>query len=177
MKTCFLTFCTLLISLISVGSIHAQPSIVVKGTYDQKEILNQALHYAEILGLDKKTHIIISFTHNINPVNLGYTQYQSEEVLGGWHQIYIRINKRKRRSVQMITLAHEMVHAQQFVMGKLKLCNNDQYSWRGSQCTDLRNTAYHERPWEREAQATSVKLYDQYKTYNLMAMRSRRNDP
>lgn len=76
----------------------------------------------------------------------------------------------------MITLAHEMVHARQFVMGVLSQCDDYQYRWQDNPCTDLRYIDYHERPWEEEAQATSVKLYDQYKTYNLMAMRSRRND-
>lgn len=171
MHTHFLTFCLLFMILICGANSRAQPSIVVRGTYAQEEILAQAFFYAEALGLDQHVHIIISFTQNISTDKLGFTQYQDAR---GWndggHQIYIRINKHKGRSHQLMTLAHEMVHAQQFVLGKLVHCHDDQYSWQSNLCTDLSHMPYHQRPWEQEAHAEAIKLYEAYKNHSLMAI-------
>jgi hypothetical protein len=172
MKIYFLTFCILLIDEVD---LYAQAGIAVRGTYAREEIEAQAIFYAHALGLDEQVHIIISFTHEIDADQSGFTQYRDATVFGGGHQIYICINRRKGRSHQMMTLAHEMIHARQFVVGKLKQCNGYQYSWQGNPCSDPRDTAYHERPWEKEAHTASIKLYNAYKDHSLMAIRTRQN--
>lgn len=173
--SCF-AFYILFISMIFAKNLQAQPTVRVKGTYDQEEIIAQTLFYAHTLGLDSQAHIIISFTHKMDDEKAGYTQYQDARAVGGGHQIYISINKRKARSHQVMTLAHEMIHVQQFVKGKLSKCNDYHYSWQGGICSDLRIMAYHTRPWEQEAHEASAKLYKQYQSQSLMAMRTKQSD-
>lgn len=177
MKIFFLTFHLLLIAATTGAGLYAQPSMAIRGTYAREEIESQVLYYADALGLDEQVHIFVSFTLDISADQSGFTQYRDARAMGGGHQVYIRINKRKGRSHQLMTLAHEMVHAQQFVMGKLKQCNAYHYSWQDGLCSDLRELAYHQRPWEKEAHAVSAKLCDQYKDHSVMAVRrTKRND-
>jgi hypothetical protein len=53
---------------------------------------------------------------------------------------------------QMQTLAHEMVHAEQFLRGDL----TDTFMYKGR---DFSECVYENQPWERRAHAQEKKLY------------------
>jgi len=55
---------------------------------------------------------------------------------------------------QMTTLAHEMVHARQFIRGELKL--QGAWKWKGR---NAENYAYINQPWEKEAYRLERKLF------------------
>ncbi len=54
----------------------------------------------------------------------------------------------------MQTLAHEMVHAKQYLRGEL---SGYSLEWKGKECTD---DQYKTAPWEQEAYELEKKLYD-----------------
>ena len=54
----------------------------------------------------------------------------------------------------MQTLAHEMVHAKQYLRGEL---SGYSLEWKGQECTD---NQYKTVPWEQEAYELEKKLYD-----------------
>ncbi len=56
--------------------------------------------------------------------------------------------------MMMQTLAHEMVHAKQYLRGEL---NGYSLEWKGQECSD---NQYKTAPWEQEAYELEKKLYD-----------------
>ena len=56
--------------------------------------------------------------------------------------------------VQMQALAHEMVHARQFLRGQL--CNEGAWKWKGRNAD---NYAYANQPWEKEAYRLERELF------------------
>ena len=56
----------------------------------------------------------------------------------------------------MQTLAHEMVHAKQYLRGELNGWTN---SWKGRK---PRNYKYENAPWEKEAYKLEMKLYENF---------------
>ena len=68
----------------------------------------------------------------------------------------IRISKNMDWKDQMITLAHEMVHAEQILRGKFV----DNYIWKGrSYEKAVDNECYEYLPWEMSALRLEEKLY------------------
>ncbi|WP_277482263.1 hypothetical protein [Catalinimonas alkaloidigena] len=167
MRTLLFTY---IILLFAVNASLGQATIVVKNDPMPEEILLQAKHYADIFGFKDDVLIVISFSHSVSKINSGYTLYQNVQHLGGGHQVHIIISKREDRNFQFYTLAHEMVHAQQFVEGKLVKCGDSFFSWKGDKCLNTRYIAYHHRPWEKEAHKLGTKLYQEYrKTKQMLA--------
>jgi len=74
---------------------------------------------------------------------------------------YAKINISKQLSFedQMKTLAHEMIHAEQFLRGDL----TDTFMYKGRNFSEC---AYENQPWERKAHAQEEKLYYKYFPFN-----------
>ncbi|WKN46088.1 hypothetical protein [Tunicatimonas pelagia] len=61
-------------------------------------------------------------------------------------------------------MAHEMVHAQQLIEGRLVQCDLAHYRWKDQACEKVANIAYLDRPWEKEAMETGAALYNAYRS-------------
>lgn len=150
--------------LLTSYSAVAQAVIAVRNDYQPQEIRQQAGYYAQVLGLDSTVYVLISFTPRVPKKANGFTRYQDARPQGGGHQIHISISKKAGRSHQLRTLAHEMVHAQQFVRGQLVQCDPTHFRWQNQACERLDKLAYLDRPWEKEAAKTGAELYDAYRS-------------
>ncbi|MEM8968398.1 MAG: hypothetical protein AAGE93_18410 [Bacteroidota bacterium] len=127
-----------------------------------KEVAEQAQCYAQLLALDQHVYIAISFSRDLPPGVDGYTRYQNTESYNEGHQIRIVINANINRAQQIRVLAHEMIHAKQFVEGRLVRCSTGHYSWERGVCTDTKHLPYYNRPWEKEAFKLGNQLYYTY---------------
>ena len=56
-----------------------------------------------------------------------------------------------------LNVAHELVHAKQFIKGQLKTRNNNQDYWMGRKC--LSNST-NRQPWEKEAYSMEEQLVE-----------------
>jgi hypothetical protein len=56
----------------------------------------------------------------------------------------------------MLNLAHELIHAKQFLTGQLSPCH---FRWKTK---DYKNTAYSRTPWEREAYKKEDYIYETF---------------
>lgn len=106
------------------------------------------------LGLSRlrKPHIVVKFVNDSDL--LGFCVGDTSSV-----EITIcktcPITKRKLGFCEMMmTLAHEMVHAKQFLRGEL--ISEGQWSWKGKAANNYR---YENMPWEREAYRLEKSLY------------------
>ncbi|MEK6478399.1 hypothetical protein WJR50_12725 [Catalinimonas sp. 4WD22] len=165
MRTLLLTY---IILLLAVHTSLAQATIIVKNDHKPEEIMLQAKHYADIFGFEDDVLIVISFSDKVSKINSGYTLYQNVQHLGGGHQVHIIISKREDRNYQFYTLAHEMVHAQQFIKGKLVKCGDTLFSWNGEECLNAKYIAHHHRPWEKEAHKLGTQIYQAYQESSQM---------
>lgn len=141
----------------------AQAFITVKNDYRPAEIERQAEYYAHVLGFDSTVYILISFTPRVPEKIKGFTQYQDARPQGGGQQVHISISKKAGRSHQLRTLAHEMVHAQQLIEGRLVQCNSTHFSWHNQACEKRNKLAYLDRPWEQEASEMGAMLYNEFR--------------
>tara|TARA_A100001011_G_scaffold331735_1_gene358301 strand:+ start:82 stop:492 length:411 start_codon:yes stop_codon:yes gene_type:complete len=83
------------------------------------------------------------------------------DCIGDTNEVDIRIDKTMDWKDQMITLAHEMVHAEQFLRGKL---SEDGLLWRNR---NYEKCTYERLPWEMSAHQLEEKLYDKCYPYLL----------
>ncbi|MEM9833849.1 MAG: hypothetical protein AAF944_24680 [Bacteroidota bacterium] len=115
------------------------------------ELVEQAKYYTQILGLNQQIFIRISFRPWLPQGILGYTMYQDDRKNGGAQQAHIIINKRLSFYQQAKTLAHEMIHVEQFFTEKLVKCSRNYYRWESGKCRKISRIPYSNRPWEQEA--------------------------
>ena len=163
----FLFFFIFALLVLPGQMVQAQATIAVRNDYAPAVIREQAACYAEQFGFDENVFILISFSYQIPGKVNGFTRYEDTRVVGGGHQVHITINRKAGRSHQLQTLAHEMVHARQFIEGKLIQCGHNHFSWTDKICLDIRHTAYHDRPWEKEAETIGAQLYDCFRKQSL----------
>jgi len=103
-------------------------------------------------------------TINIKEVSSCRSSYAGTCIDIDEHTIQINIAThvngiRQTKKNMMIILAHELVHAKQFLTGVLW----EDY-WHGE---DFRNTAYRERPWEKEAYALQDKIFNKFWYFDI----------
>tara|TARA_B100000927_G_scaffold194208_1_gene156681 strand:+ start:1320 stop:1727 length:408 start_codon:yes stop_codon:yes gene_type:complete len=81
------------------------------------------------------------------------------DCIGDKKWVTINISKMQSWEDQMKTLAHEMVHAEQFLRGDL----TDTFMYKGR---DFSECVYENQPWERRAHSLEEKLYNKYYSEN-----------
>ncbi len=167
----FLFFSIIGLIILPEQIVNAQASIAVRNDYAPEIIREQAAYYAEQFSFEDNVYILITFSHQVPGKVNGFTRYEDARALGGGHQVHITINRKAGRSHQLHTLAHEMVHARQFVEGKLVQCSHQHFSWEEKICLDIRDIDYHARPWEKEAETVGAQLYDCYRKQSLAVVR------
>lgn len=74
-----------------------------------------------------------------------------------------RRDGKKKLSVEDIarTLAHELVHAKQFLRGEMKT-ESEKWRYKSGFVKDCSNLPYREQPWEKEAFKLEPELFDLY---------------
>jgi hypothetical protein len=92
-----------------------------------------------------------------------------EGVLGLTHQkifnvndrpvVVIRLNKLLTAEERLMTLAHEMIHADQYCSGHLRHIRGMMYKWKERNVIDLLDMPYLAWPWEVEARLKDKQLY------------------
>lgn len=86
----------------------------------------------------------------------------------------IGLNRNDSRKQQIITLAHEIVHVQQYARNHLRQLDCGAYRWKKSRRNyyDTSKTASDKLPWEKEALNSEKYLYAYYK--NTLASKDER---
>lgn len=159
-KTAHIGWSFLLILFIQKISI-AQPTVSVgSNAYNQHEIIDQAMFYSELLGLDDQIYIRVNFTITLPKAILGTMDYRP--IGRDRHQVIIWIDRKAGRSEQMSTLAHELVHASQLIFEEMRRLDTYRVAWKDGNTYDVRQTAYHDRPWEEDAHHRSADLRRSY---------------
>tara|TARA_B110000967_G_C18848087_1_gene543085 strand:+ start:178 stop:633 length:456 start_codon:yes stop_codon:yes gene_type:complete len=116
-----------------------------------------------------KTFISIEFVTSLDDYNQGECSGDKDEVV-----IYIaRQSKNKKEGLrkltfleQMISLAHEMVHAKQFLRGELGYTKSGEFTWKKRKAGGYK---YKNQPWEKEAVKRESQLFVKcfpFKLYN-----------
>ncbi len=152
-----------IVSSLAYHFSSAQAIIVVKNDHNPDEIKRWAEYYARALDFDTDVYILISFSHRVSRNLGGFTRYRDVRAEGAGHQINITLSRKAGRASQMHTLAHEMVHAQQFIEGRLVQCDLTHYRWKEQACKKVKSMAYLDRPWEKEAIKNGALLYKKYR--------------
>lgn len=135
---------------------HSLPAWVFDSDYHQDSAFLKELNfYAAKLGLDSSVIVKLVWSGTLNRDQDGCMSYNDTGLALRRHQVIIWINRQLDVSEQMITIAHELVHAGQYIHGKL---SSDAHSfiWNGQKFR--RTTSYTSRPWEKEAFAIALKL-------------------
>lgn len=133
------------------------PHIVLKGQIkDKKKVYAYVDSLCKELGIGRmwSKAIFITFKTVIDDDNQGNCWGDAKE---GYVDISIARNSEGIKiphDQMMQTLAHEMVHAKQYLRGELNGWNQ---SWKGKK---PRNYSYENAPWEKEAYAREEDLYD-----------------
>lgn len=135
------------------------------------KLMDEVLYYARALGIDDSTTIQVRFSLRLPPDKKGLVQYQNTGFEKERHQIMIWINRRITRSELSMTLAHEMVHAVQYISGELKL-KNQQALWH-NESFNISRVRYEDRSWEKQAQNKAYKLRSDF----LIAFRGKEKFP
>lgn len=157
--------------LASTSSIRADPHISFsKAPYEVSSLTTQALFYAKKLGLNQNVFIRIHFTSRLSDHIDATLDYKLEE--DSIHQVIIYINQRIARTDQLLAIAHELIHTEQYVSGRLKQVSPTIFSWDKKHINILR-CKYQDRPWEKEAHRRSKVLKASYLTMTKKTI----NDP
>jgi hypothetical protein len=125
--------------------------VLAHGNTNPEKVLllyKTAKFYAKYLNLNKsKYNLIVCSAPNLRKRdgNNGVASKTGEK------EITVVVDSQLKLPQMLLTLAHEMVHAKQYIRGHYKstLSRNGKHKklWLGKQYS----VVYHKRPWEREA--------------------------
>ena len=159
----------IIICFASTFSAFGQPVIQVRGTYQPQEIKERAEFFARMLDLDSSTFIQILFSNHLPKHVDGFILFKDSREEFGTCQVTIKINNQAHRSHQYLTLAHEMVHARQFLSGDLKKLSAVHFLWEGEHHKHIDYIPFHGRKWEKQAIADAQTLMKQYNATVIQA--------
>ncbi len=155
-------FCLLFI--LSLGNppllLRKKPMRVIRviGLNDHQkaqEIRRQARFYLERLAVEKEIILMVSFVKFSGNISVDQNCDLYGTTIPGQFQgkpmFHVMIAKNLSYMRQKRILAHEMVHVQQFVAGRLQEKGDFGLTWQGQDYQDVRHIPYHERAWENEA--------------------------
>ena len=124
------------------------------------ENLYECMHAAaDILDINAN-EIIIDIYRDAEDSAIGYCSGDIDEV-------HIGINQCLRGNDWVEVLAHEMIHARQYLNGELEDAGPLQMYWHGNKFVLVKelfdHDAYMRTPWEREAYSGQTRLMNQIK--------------
>lgn len=129
-----------------------------KNRFLTNHVKNSVSFFAEQLGLTKKE------IHNLKIKIVMVDDLQADGFCMKLSKknYYFEINRDLSYEQLMLTIAHEMVHVKQYILGELKSCyirGKPVDVWRGMSYT---YTKYLDQPWEQEATELEGDLYMNY---------------
>lgn len=140
---------------------------------DRTALLEEIRFYSKELGFDSTVYIRINYTLNLSEsvkATLGFKTVNEQ-----FHQVVIYVNQRLNPKNQSLAIAHELVHARQYLRKDLLQLSSGRYTWQGGQIVNIRRVPYMSRPWEIEAHDLSEKLVQAYSIHD--ATRNQWGDP
>ena len=151
----------LIVMVFMSKAAMAEPTISLGGNrYNDADILEEAKFYAYLLGMDENVMMRVNFTAELPKGINGTVEHMP--LMENKVQVVILINRRAGRASQMMTLAHEMVHARQLINKELVILDKHHVRWKNGVVYDLRQIAYNDRPWEKEAHELGQRLRRQF---------------
>lgn len=148
--------------IIPMLTASAQVHVVVMGKEAKEDIKEKVKFFADFLGIKKEITICVTFTPHLEKGVKGYTLF---EVTPGSTGASISIHDQLGNHDELIVLAHEMIHVNQFVRGQLKVNSEKDVFWRKSAFRSVDEIPYQHRPWEKEALFLEKRLANLYRYY------------
>lgn len=128
-------------------------NIVITGTKSKKlktDLTEACMFYMKCLGFRKRKRVLEIFINIGHFDNYGLCEFNQDYY---WPEVIIHINRDYGRDEMLKTLAHEMVHAKQYLRKELKQIGEHLY-WMGKKSDS--------EEWEVEAYFREEKLYGDY---------------
>jgi len=146
--------------------IHARNQVLIQG-HSKSYLIEDAVHfYTQYLEISPTINIVVQFTQNLPHHTHGATDYEKYETENGiLEKVHIRIHEDLSKRLQEITLAHEMVHAMQYISGDLIRHGEGHIYWKGQHYSNLKWLKYQDRGWEKDAFHKETQLYKAFRKY------------
>jgi len=122
----------------------------------KNKLISAAYFYLKELKVNSRTNLDVVIRLSSMGVD-GYCDYNYDD---SDKEITIELNKNQSHNELLLALAHEMVHAKQYVKKELRTINGLNY-WKGatfSQTKFVDNMV----PWEQEAYCRERELFNSY---------------
>ena len=159
LKHCLFTAMLFIIPMLTTS---AQVHVVVMGKEAKEDIREKVKFFADFLGIKNEITICVTFNPHLGDGVKGYTLF---EVTQGSTGASISIHDQLGNHDELIVLAHEMIHVNQFIRGQLKVNSEKDVFWRKSTFNAVEEIPYQDRPWEKEALFLEKRLANLYKNY------------
>lgn len=133
-------------------------NIVITGTKSKKlktDLTNACMFYMKQLGFRKRKRVLEIFINIGHFDEYGLCEFNDDYY---WPEITIQINRDYGYEEMLKTLAHEIVHAKQYLRKELKQIGEQLY-WMGKPSNN--------EEWEVEAYVREEKLYNEYINGNI----------
>ncbi len=131
--------------------------MIVKGKLNKSQLLALDFFADALLTKQLKKHIIIHVKFRKKMDFLGLTEVEDYNASGKPREFILDINRNQSDNEILRTIAHEMCHVRQYAYGEL---NEEATQWCGQKMA--RDLAYHEQPWEIEANSVGDIIYNDY---------------
>jgi len=125
-------------------------------------LAEEIMFYARQLGIGSSAVIRVDYSLRMAHDKAGLIQYQNSGIGPSPHQLLIYLNKKSSRSEHSMTIAHEMVHAAQYIHGDLIMVSLREFIWKGEVYRNILRIRYEARPWEIEAIELGEELRQRY---------------
>ena len=140
----------IIVSILRVAHVYAQPEVVIRGSRDSLAVKNQVLQYLDNLEVREDIHLQIMFLHKLPNALAGIT-YQLGTIAPYHYQLFrVYVDNKLSKYEQRLVLAHEMIHVKQYVKGELKVTNKEEVIWKGRKY-QYDYSYNRQMPWENEA--------------------------
>lgn len=128
----------------------------VRMTAKRKQMVKACAFYAKKLGLDKlNATILVAFKYDYTKTFNVYATCEHIEK----NKVCIEVDAHLHNNIMLGIIAHEMVHAKQYLKGELSERKGFQL-WKGKKVAA--NLPYVKQPWELEAMRKQAVLNYQY---------------
>lgn len=159
------TILPLLILFCVLGKINnslANNYILIKGTSSAEELneMTERVRFYATYFQITETCFVVEFTEDL-PKSLHGVIFYEKNIR--FQNFLIKIQQKLPKERKHKTLAHEMLHAAQFIRKELHCDEKGHYHWKGQYYGNIKRIAYHDRPWEKEALREEDKLHELFR--------------
>ena len=138
------------------------PLLILPYGTEHSALKEEIMFYARQLGIGSKTVIRLDYSLRMEDDRAGLIQYQNSGIGPRPHQLLIHLNRKSTPAQHSTTVAHEMVHAAQYIHGDLVKVSFREFIWKGQRFRNIIRIRYESRPWEIEAMELGEVLRKRY---------------